>query len=390
MMLIVNGNLSGDGRVASAAALRALQPPSSPPPGPLDVVVGLLLARAAPFDAATQAALRLQQGWGTRPPTDIPEVRTHGRWQATPALRRLTSTGPPRALSQALQLLEHCAPVYGGQAAALLLEEGLTGEVMHPGGVLTLARWYGVSHGLRLERQADGTTMVVGPSTQASTAAVRRLVASLGRAGYADLETVSQGEGVLRRHLDRDLRRRPGVFVDGDLVLSVDDQTSGLAAHVVRMLTSSPRPLTLDEVHEGLTRAWRFRRYRLVRLELLEAWVAAQPWIRRDGVCLTVSRRLPGRLSGLAAGGGTTAVLPLVRRGRLASWRQILAALEVSGMRAEAAKMAAHSSVILVHAGHDEYRLRGGTPREGALTEPDGDLSDVEGSARPSGRMRGR
>lgn len=49
--------------------------------------------------------------------------------------------------------------------------------------------------------------------------------------------------------------------------------------HVVRMLRASSRPLALAEVHDGLVRAWRFRRDRLVPLGLLETWVVLQPWI---------------------------------------------------------------------------------------------------------------
>jgi hypothetical protein len=76
--------------VVTVAALRALPPPAVPPPGPLDGVIGLLLARAAPFDRATQAALCRQQGWGPDAPEPIPEVRSSGRWLATPSLGRLT------------------------------------------------------------------------------------------------------------------------------------------------------------------------------------------------------------------------------------------------------------------------------------------------------------
>ena len=57
------------GRVVhSAAAVRRLPAPASPPPGPLDAVIGMLLARAAPFDPATQLAIRQQQGWAPKLP----------------------------------------------------------------------------------------------------------------------------------------------------------------------------------------------------------------------------------------------------------------------------------------------------------------------------------
>ena len=328
------------------------------------MVVGLLLARTAPFDSKTQSALRAQQGWGTWPPTDIPTVRTHGRYEATATLRCLTATEPPASLLEALRVLERSAPCTGGDAAAILLDSGAITVSLHPGGVLSLARWYGVPHGLRLQRRPDGTTVTVGPPSADLTAAVRRVTASLGRAGHVNLGGICGDNSRLRRRLELDLSQRPGIRVQGDLALSVNDQSSGLAMHVVRMLRASPRPLGLTEVHEGLLRGRRFRRDRLLPFDLLEAWVVLQPWIVRDGAGLTTPRRLSSRLSSLAASGGTAQLLPLVRPGRVVSWQQLLGALQAAGMAAEAAKTAVHCSPILVHVGLDAYQLRGGAGQQ--------------------------
>jgi hypothetical protein len=227
--------------VATAAALRALPAPSSPPPGPIDGVVGMLLARAAPFDQATQLALRRQHGWGTAAPQPITEIRSHGRWMATPALARLTGTSAPRSLLDALRLLEELVPCPSAVAAAALITAGLANSPMHAGGVLTLARWYGVRTNLRLEAGRGGATMVVGPPATSTRAATHRILTAVGRAGWVDLGRLRGDDAPpYGRPIDYAISQDSRLRRTGDVVVRVDDRGSGLSALVVRMLVTAP------------------------------------------------------------------------------------------------------------------------------------------------------
>jgi hypothetical protein len=347
--------------VATAAALRALPAPRVPPPGPLDAVIGILLARAAPFDQATQLALRRQQGWGTAAPQPITEIRSHGRWKATAALTRLTATSAPPSLLAAMHLLEEVAPCPSGDAAAALIKAGVTNTPIHPGGALTLARWYGVTTALRLESGAEGRTTVVGRATTATRAATHRILTAAGRAGWVDLGRLRADNATsYGRPTDYAILGDARLHRTGEVVVRVDDRGSGLSGLVVRMLVASPRPLTLGELYEGLQRRWRFRRRLLPSPSTFAAWVATQPWLSH-GLDETVglSGELTPNQRNQARSGGTWQLAGEVADGASATWAQLIGALTATEILAETAKMAAHTSPILVHTGPNTYRLRG-------------------------------
>ena len=339
----------------TASSVRRLPAPTVPPPGGIDGVIGLLLARAAPFDRDAQAALRRQQGWSHNPPEPIPDIRTHGRWLATPELSRLTAaTAPPACVMKAVRLLEELAPCASGDAAAALVSAGFADTPVHPGGVLALAHWYRVGTSLRLQPRPGGTDVVV-PIDGDLARELRRIAIAAGRAGYVQLK----GAGQTGRRRDHALDREGRLRREDDLVIRVDDRTSGLAGHVVRMLVQAPRPLTLDELYRGLERHWRFRQRLLPQRAVVEAWLAAQPWIDCAGTTVGLAGALEAPQLAVANSRGTAALATLVAGGAIATWAQVVAALVGTGMRHETAKMAGHTSVVLVHAGPDAYTLRG-------------------------------
>jgi hypothetical protein len=339
----------------TAASVRRLPAPTVPPPGGLDGVIGLLLARAAPFDTDAQAAVRRQQGWSHNPPEPIPHIRTHGRWLATPELRRLTAaTAPPACLTNAVRLLEEMAPCTSGDAAAALISAGLADSPLHPGGVLALAQWYRVGRALRLQPRAGGTDVVV-PVDGDLARELRRIAIAAGRAGYVQLKGADQ----TRRRRDHALDREGRLRREDGLVIRVDDRTSGLAGHVVRMLVHAPQPLSRDELYGGLERHWRFRQRLLPQRAVVEAWLAAQPWLGREGTMVGLVGDLEAPQLVVANSRGTAALAALVAGGAIATWVLVVVALVGTGMRPETAKMAGHTSVVLVHAGPDAYTVRG-------------------------------
>jgi hypothetical protein len=162
------------------------------------------------------------------------------------------------SLLAALRLLEDLVPCESGEAAAALLGGGLSDAVIHPGGVLSLARWYGVPTELRLVARGGGTA-VVGPRPADLSADFHRVLTAVGRAGYTELTPITGATAGARRRLDTALAQDARVRCDGGLVVRVDDRVSGLARHVVRMVVAAPRPLMLAELHEGLQRNWRYK-----------------------------------------------------------------------------------------------------------------------------------
>jgi hypothetical protein len=346
--------------VCTPTALRRRPPPLVPPPGPLDGVIGLLLSRAAPFDAGTQAALRRQQGWGPDAPVPITATRSHGRWMATPALRRLTeSTRPPHSLLLALRVMENIAPCSAGEAAAALMSARLADTPMHPGGVLSLARWYHVQTRLRLV-STGATSTLIGGREPAVTVELHRLMTEIGRAGFAFLlPSPSAPVGKHQRQLDHVLTFDPRLRRLDDLVVLQNDTGSGLSLHIARMLRFAPRPLTVDELYEGLVRQWRFRIQRLPPRATLLAWLAAQSWLDRPDDRVGLAGELTADQISRTDAGGTTALAAIVADGATASWAQLIAALTSKGVKPETAKMAAHTNPVLVHVGPNQYRLRG-------------------------------
>ncbi len=234
--------------------------------------------------------------------------------------------------------------------------------MFHPGGVLTLARWYRITTPLKLVTSQGGTT-VVGRMDQAVGESLARLLSSAGRAGYVHLS--QDGGDRHQRRLDYAIGCDRRLHRSGPVLIRVDDRASGLALHVARMLTFSPRPLDLAELTGGLERNWRFRRHRIPTADTLSAWLDAQPWLeQRDGV-----HRIRGSLTAAqlkATGGAGTDVLAARVADRPATWAELVAALTARGVKLETARIAAMTNPVLVHTGADQYGLLGAGGKPGS------------------------
>lgn len=130
--------------------VRLLPPPASPPPGSLEVVAGLLLARAVPFDRPVHASIRARWGLGLPPPE---QVKPHRRRDALRRVRDLCDVTPvPGQLLDALAVLadldRHLPPeqVTPERGARALVVAGLTHGTGGPPLVYGLARVYRLPH----------------------------------------------------------------------------------------------------------------------------------------------------------------------------------------------------------------------------------------------------
>ena len=347
-----------DTPVSSPAALRALPLPTTPPPGTLDTVVGLLLARAAPFDASTQNLLRRQHGWVVTAPEPITDIRTHQRFTATTRLRQLTqATPPPPALIRAVQLLQELTPIPVADATAALRAAGLLDSPMHPAGVLSLAHLYRVATPLRVET-TDVRPTLVGPTHPEAQAKLRSILGTVRAAGHANLISLLADDPVLVRAVEHQIGRTERVHRRGPVLLRVDDRSSGLATHVLRMLYAAPRPLTVAELHDGLDRAWRFRRQRRVSPALLQDWLTHQPWLTVGDATVAMAGPATVSQTRRAHAGGTHELAQQLRAGT-ATFAELLQPLREAGLGADAAKMVVHTHPILIHCALNSYALRG-------------------------------
>ncbi len=166
--------------------------PRTPAPGPLDVALSLILHRALPFSPpARHDAIGARLGWGPEPPVSQSEAgaRVGVSHQRVAQLERrvldvLAATGPPPSLLLALELLADRAPCTSAVAALALYTERVTGEVIHPAGVLVAAAAAGAVVPVEMATMAAGRTAVVpvGSSARQSelVAAANRRLAGIG------------------------------------------------------------------------------------------------------------------------------------------------------------------------------------------------------------------
>jgi hypothetical protein len=287
-----------------AAHVRRLPLPTVPPPGTVDVAIGYLLARAAPFDRQVQAAFRRQHGWGLQPPAPIKDVRTSGRWQAIPALRRLTAaTLPPPSLVAALDRLVQLAPCWSDEAAADLLHCGLLAAPIHPAGVLSLARLYGHPIPVELIRHGDRSALWPLGTREARQGALGELRLQASTAGFTrtDLNGLATQHGIPLRELTFALEVDERLGRYGDCIWRVNDESSSLARHVGRMLVTAQAGLPLDSLVAGFTITWRFDRRPIPTAEELGRWSGNQEWLTQGGERVRLAGPLSARRRRLVA-----------------------------------------------------------------------------------------
>ncbi len=258
-----------------------------------------------------------------------------------------------------MTLLERLAPCPSIDAVLALLDAGLMHTPIHPGGVLSLARWYGVPTSLRIEAHGAGTAVAAGRGPK-PPGELRRLRVALGRRGHLNLAELQHVEANTLRQVEFALDRDGRVQRNGALVLRVDDRASGLCRQVVRMLVCSPRSLRLDELLEGLARNWRFRRQHIPDETTLAAWVAVQPWLRRRGRRVALHGALTPEQQQMAVSAGTRELnRTLAAGGGSTSWAELVAALTNAGFLVETAKIAVLTSPIVCPVARDRYTLLG-------------------------------
>lgn len=115
-----------------ALRVRHSPPPTEPPHGPLEVVAGLLLARAIPFDRPGQASIRAR--WGLGSPATTEPSRDRRRINMRRVRESAAATPVPRQLLDALALLATpaCRNHTPEKLARALNDAGLTADAGGP------------------------------------------------------------------------------------------------------------------------------------------------------------------------------------------------------------------------------------------------------------------
>lgn len=335
--------------------------PRVPPPGPLDLAVELMLRRVAPTKPPAYSALLSVQGWdGVRPPPAAQAARTVGRSEAWINYRLgdlrelLACCGPPQTLRDAIDHLAAAAPIDVAAAIALLWQRRVFRErVMHPAGVLRLARCARLTADLTICAGTSGPPLVLTAAQSADAGRLPgRLAKLLARHGVVEADAVRGNETGLGR------AAHP---------LLVEAALSGLPAH--RRTRAGCGPLTAKHLHRSLSRA-ESRHQRagahMPNTQALRSYAAGQPDHElaadrislRPGAVGAARRRLTGYdrifLDVLAAASPRTATFTALRDGLRA------------GGYADGSAGLIYTSPLLEPAAHGQYRLAGSQSRRDA------------------------
>lgn len=344
--------------------------PRTPAPGPLDVALSLVLHRAWPFASSERhAALRVRLGWGPDLPVGQREAgaRIGVSHQRIAQFERrvfdvLAASGPPRALLKALGFLSRMAPCESAAAALALYVEGVTGEIVHPAGVLVAARAAGVPVLVEMLQLGNRRTAVV----PAGSAARRTAFATLARrrlneVGVVPLSRLLRETGALSEiEVDAALMERglpEKVGRSGDVLWGRKDASSAIMRPLQRMLAAGP--LTAESLAAGVARHWRYRKPDDVPdAESLNVYLAGQPSYRRQGDGRWALRS-PETAEGLLLP-EDQAVVELIRASPAgqAPRRQVAAAMVAAGYSPKSLTILIGTSPILVPIAVGRYGLR--------------------------------
>ncbi|MHB8449241.1 MAG: hypothetical protein ACYDAQ_02055 [Mycobacteriales bacterium] len=383
-----SGTLDGVGGTDSALRVairrvRALSWPTSPPPGPLDEAVGMMLHRLVPFQPDWLAALRARLGLDGGPPTVqravacvLPpgHVTLRGRpGEGQPRVlaaqnllrtrlgelaRMGAATGAPTALPAALCLLARFAPLAAPDVGEVLQASGLTARAMTMSSIALLARLFGV---------AEPELVVLGraPGWVFTPVGVKPMTDVAGR-----VRRIAQRRGVLRvADLPDDLPStywHAAVGLAGDLVEVPDvpgswvlarDGGSALHGMVLRMLCAAPAKLTTADVDAGLRRAsGPGERERLPTVAELAAYLAVQPEVVMSGA----GWRLATPTNSSASRSRLDQVwLALLSRRTLVSWTELVCAARDAGLSSGGAAVSVVRAPYLRSVARGQYELVG-------------------------------
>jgi hypothetical protein len=261
-------------------------------------------------------------------------------------------------LTAALRRLEGAAPCSCEDAAQALLDGGVTETETHPGGVLRLARWYGLPTDLRLAEGQNGQVLVA-PAVAGVSAGLHQMLTRAGRAGHADIAGVAADDGQLLRRLLFQLAGDPRLHLEGPMAYRVDDRSSALALFTARMLIAAPGPLYVEEIHQGLQRAWRYRRRHLISSSALTTWISQQPWLQVIDHQARLAAQLTRDQLRRATDRTTESLRATLGATGTATWQQLVRPLTVDGMKSETAKIAVHTHPIRVRVARNAYQVIG-------------------------------
>ncbi len=232
-------------------------------PGTLERELQDVLHRAR-LDERQAAAVGARLGWDGRGASTLQQA-AHSTGYTRERVRQLESVFRERAkgdarrlplLTQAIDVVEACAPDARPHVARALQERGVSGAPFEPSGVLSAAKLFGLPTIASVRGGFVESSEARNP-TRTLIAEARRLVAARGAVSVVELARAADVEPARARRL---LEQAPDI-------LWLDDQCSWLGLRVpntrrrldgiLRKMLVVGRSLTLADADEGLRRSYR-------------------------------------------------------------------------------------------------------------------------------------
>ena len=326
------------------------RPPDAPPQGPVDVGLGLLLARTAgPISTEARAALAAYFTTADPAPVRVgaaasglstAQVRT---WVGQ-AARLAAMVGPPQSLLDAVALLRS-RTWQAGDATAALADAGLTTERVHPASVLRLGGLYRLPD-LPQSIMIGGRSWVVPATTATELRHWRRRAATrMAVMGLAPLSALPKPPRGYHLSLSYGTLGDPSdIHFDSDWVWRTDSK--GRIPRLARtMLLAGPQ--TAETIAAGL----RDVRMTVPPVEVLDKWLDTVPWARRTATGrFTARSRDPSVL-----GRWDRAILDHAQVGRPLTTAALAATLRLDRNHLGATL---RRCILLEHASYGHWRLR--------------------------------
>lgn len=351
--------MRGPGPWATIAPVTALvahremvesRPPEAPPRGPVDVGLGLLLARTAgPIGTDARAALAAYFTTADPAPVRVGAAasglsRAQVRTWVGQAARLAAIVGPPRSLLDSVAVLRS-RTWPSDDAASALAGTGLTAERMHPASVLRLAGLYRLPD-LPQSIMIGGGSWVV-PATTATELRIwrRRAATRMAVVGLAPLSALPKPPRGLPTDLVHSALGDPSeIHVGCDWVWRTD--SNGRIPRLARtMLFAGPQ--TAETIAAGL----RDVRMTVPPVAVLDRWLETVPWARRSAAGRFTARfRDPSVL-----GRWDRAILDYAHVGKPLTTAAFASALQLDRNHLGATL---RRCVLIEHVSYGQWRLR--------------------------------
>ena len=349
--------------------------PRSPPPGPIETAVGLLLGHAfGPLRPRPQRLIAATLlGTGGHPPPSVATVAASANL-SIPRVNQLrreargiaAAAGSPASLLAAMKVLAEGPVLVAADAAAANQAAGHTTNALHPSCLIQVARLFGAPPPAFAVLRHGAVDMVIPDRLVPAMAALRHDLRRLAYASTMVDLTLAAPPGVSAAACAAVLGADPRWTVhlqpldDGQLrwwawLRHPAAQIGVVAAQCLRLLTAQPRPLT--QLHAATTAALQTlppydrRAATVPPAAVLNSWLLEQRHTREHDGILTAVTPLTNRLDD-----ALLAVIPT--GGGSVNRAQLRAALTAVGYTDASAATLVGRSPVIQRCDHDTYIAR--------------------------------